>query len=219
MIGPGHSRRSSTPRKSGSSSKRAPTTGTGIPKIGRLVIRRVPEESARAAGVQGGEAQITEALPAQVMESLNNHATLKPLWAPMWNVNVLGVNLTRPPFDNVKIRQAINYAIDRDVLTKNVLQAGQPIATYPPRGILGYDASLPANPYDPEKATQLIQEAGVPINQEAKLSFGLGAPRRSTRSPSSSRTSYARSASTSQSTAPTWPRTMPLGMLATTTST
>jgi peptide/nickel transport system substrate-binding protein len=146
----------------------------GVPKIGRLVFRRVPEESARAAGVQRGEAQITEAVPAQVMGSLANHATLKPLWAPMWNVNILGFNVTKPPFDNVKIRQAVNYAIDRDVLTKNILQAGQPIATYPPRGLLGYDASLPANPYDPDKAKQLIQEAGVPINQEVKVNFGLG---------------------------------------------
>jgi len=146
----------------------------GIPKIGRLIIRRVPEESARAAGVQSGEAQIAEALPAQVMESLNNHATLKTLWAPVWNVNILGVNLNRPPFDNVKIRQAVNYAIDRDVLTKNILQSGQPIATYPPRGLLGYDDSIPVNPYDPDRAKQLIQEAGVPINQEVKLNFGLG---------------------------------------------
>ena len=145
-----------------------------LPKLQRLIIRRVPEESARAAGVQSGEAQITEAVPAQVMASLANHATLVPLWAPMWNVNVMGMNLNRPPLDNQKIRQAMNLAIDREVLTKNILQSGQPIATYPPRGLLGYDASLPTNPYDPEKAKQLIQEAGVPIDREMKLNFGLG---------------------------------------------
>ncbi len=146
----------------------------GIPKLNRLTIRRVAEESARIAGIMSGEAQATEALPFQAMQQLVGHATLNPLNVTLWGYGVLHANLNRPMLESPKIRQAISYAIDRQALTANVMQSGRPLATYPPEGVLGYDASLPANPYDPEKAKQLIKEAGTDISGEMKLNFGVG---------------------------------------------
>lgn len=146
----------------------------GLPKLRKLTFRRVQEESARIAGVMAEEAQVAEALPAQVMQQLKGHATLKPTWVPLWNAVILGVNPSRPALKAPKVRQAVNYAIDRDALTGSVMQSGRPMSTYPPRGVLGYDSSLPANPYNPSRAKQLLQEAGASLGTELKLNFGIG---------------------------------------------
>ena len=67
------------------------------------------------------------------------------------------------PATDVRVRQALNYAIDRQAIAKNILgnpqqAAGQPAA----RGTFGYDPGLPPFPYDPDKAKRLFAEAGFP---------------------------------------------------------
>ncbi|MSQ15023.1 MAG: peptide ABC transporter substrate-binding protein [Dehalococcoidia bacterium] len=80
--------------------------------------------------------------------------------SPDLSVGYIGFNNTKPPFDDIKVRQAFNYAADKDkiiqVLYKGLVQkANGPL----PPGIPGYNTSLKPIPFDPEKAKQLLKES------------------------------------------------------------
>lgn len=71
-------------------------------------------------------------------------------------------NTKRPPLGDRRVRQALSLAIDRESLTRNVLRAGQqPAGRFTPQGVPGYEADAPLA-FDPEKARQLLEEAGFP---------------------------------------------------------
>ncbi|MBI4126492.1 MAG: peptide ABC transporter substrate-binding protein [Deltaproteobacteria bacterium] len=70
------------------------------------------------------------------------------------------LNFKVPPLDDVRVRKALNYAIDRNVITEKILRKGDiPTPNYTPPGLPGYTPP-PGFSYDPEKARQLLKEAG-----------------------------------------------------------
>jgi oligopeptide transport system substrate-binding protein len=79
---------------------------------------------------------------------------------PQFDVDYFGLNTTEPPFDDIKVRQAFNYAIDRQTLATTLLQdLVVPAAGILPPGFPGYNPDLVGYNYDPDKARQLIQES------------------------------------------------------------
>ncbi len=79
---------------------------------------------------------------------------------PMLSIYYIGFNVEKPPFDDQKVRQAFNYAIDKDKYVEVVWKKMQLKAegVLPP-GMPGYNEALQGYPYDPEKARQLIAES------------------------------------------------------------
>ena len=74
-----------------------------------------------------------------------------------------GLNTTMKPLDDVRVREAVNLAIDRKGLTENYLRGkAVPATCFVPKGIPGYDENAPELEYNPEKAKQLLAEAGYP---------------------------------------------------------
>jgi ABC-type transport system substrate-binding protein len=94
------------------------------------------------------------------------------------DVFYIGFNTGEPPFDDVKVRQALAMAIDKELLANEIL-AGlvSPAKGVLPPGMKGYDADLEGLPYDPEAAADLLDEAGGPEVLEGVtiLSTGRGA--------------------------------------------
>ena len=79
---------------------------------------------------------------------------------PQFDIEYFGLNTTEPPFDDVKVRQAFNYAIDRQTLASTLLQdLVVPAAGILPPGFPGYNPDLQGYEYDPEKARRLIKES------------------------------------------------------------
>ena len=79
---------------------------------------------------------------------------------PQFDVDYFGFNTTEPPFDDVKVRQAFNYAIDRASLASTLLEdLVVPAAGILPPGFPGYNRDLKGYEYDPDKARQLIQDS------------------------------------------------------------
>ncbi|MBN1297398.1 ABC transporter substrate-binding protein [bacterium] len=85
------------------------------------------------------------------------------IW-PYLSIYYIGLNLDRLPFkDNVKLRQAMNHAVDREKMCRAIKEGlAYPIAGVLPPGIPGHDPDLTGYTYDPERATQLLAEAGYP---------------------------------------------------------
>ena len=81
----------------------------------------------------------------------------EPSLNPWW----LGMNNKMAPLDDVQVRQAINYAIDKDKLRKLTGGKGQPLAGIYPAGLPGHDPNFEGYSYDPEKAKSLLAEAGA----------------------------------------------------------
>lgn len=82
---------------------------------------------------------------------------------PILGIRFLGLNTALPPLDNPKVRQALNYAIDKRRIAKEIYNDRYPPGTgILPPGTYGYDPKLKAYPYNPEKARKLLAEAGYP---------------------------------------------------------
>jgi len=112
--------------------------------------------------------QIHEDLWTNVFDENNqvrpDFAKYKIQHMSLWVTQYYGFNLTKPPFkDNKNLRQAFNYAIDREAIIKYVTNGrGIPATGVVPSGIPGYESDLKGYGYDPQKAKQLLADAGYP---------------------------------------------------------
>jgi peptide/nickel transport system substrate-binding protein len=142
----------------------------------RLVLRPIADPATRVAELKTGGVQIIqEPSLAQVKELQNDPNTeLKLLKGGRLIIHPF--NTTEPPFDDVRVRLAANYAVDRTAILQRVLENyGQllhgPFASAWP----GYDPNLKPYPYNPAKAKQLLTQAGYPNGFEATFSITSGA--------------------------------------------
>ena len=85
----------------------------------------------------------------------------------------LGFNLDKPPFNNVKVRQAVLYGMDREAMVKAVGFGSGAALLYPywVPGSLGYDMSLPNYAYNADRAKQLLADAGMGSGIDFELKF------------------------------------------------
>jgi oligopeptide transport system substrate-binding protein len=82
---------------------------------------------------------------------------------PMLNFRYIGFNTQRKPFDDRRVRQAFNYAVDKETIVREITRMGSLTTTGAlPPGMLGYDPDLQGYSYHPEKAKRLLAEVGYP---------------------------------------------------------
>lgn len=141
----------------------------GYPKIDSITWRPVVDNNTRAAMMQTNEAHFAFPMPPEALESLSKKASLEVTKAPSIIHRYLSMNTQQKPFDNPKVREAINYAINKDALVK-VAFSGYAI---PAEGVLPqgveYATKLGPWPYNPAKARELLKEAGYPNGFESTL--------------------------------------------------
>lgn len=147
----------------------------GAPKIDEIVWKFVPESSSRTALIRAGDIDFIEAIDPSDLASVRNDANLVVNRVLPFSWNFVGMNLKIKPFDDVRVRRAVNYAIDRDALIKSVLLGGgeslnQPVSP----GVQGYAVSFQGYTYDPPKAKQLLAEAGFPNGFDTELWYATG---------------------------------------------
>jgi peptide/nickel transport system substrate-binding protein len=131
----------------------------------------IPEANSREAGLLAGQLDVIMNPPVTDLTSLSQNSAVKLLKAPSDRSIFIAINTTKPPFDNAKVRQALNYAVDKDAIIKNVMfGAVNPMDSAFPSSLTGY-CKVGAYKYDPDKAKQLLSEAGV-----KNLKITLGSP-------------------------------------------
>ncbi|MDN5925884.1 MAG: ABC transporter substrate-binding protein [Hyphomicrobiales bacterium] len=134
----------------------------GKPPSGRLVLRQIPEGSTRVAALLAGEAQIVEELPVDLQPSVEQSDNAEVLSVESTVGLLLTFDTTKPPFDDKRVRQALNYAIDKEKILKRLLMGngtvlqGQMLTS----NTFGFNPDLSFYPYDPGKAKALLEEAG-----------------------------------------------------------
>lgn len=148
-----------------------------LPKLRRVVCRVVPSGGTRRALIERGDADINLDITPKDASDLAANNRLKVISSLMENsVQFIGMNVTMKPFDNPKVRQAVAYAIPYQKIIDVALHGRA-------RPLFGGPAKVTtpdwpqSHPYvhDPQKAKQLLAEAGYPDGFESTLSFDLGA--------------------------------------------
>ncbi|MGN4127426.1 ABC transporter substrate-binding protein [Lysinibacillus sphaericus] len=133
----------------------------GLPKLDKVIYRSIPDNSARLNALTAGEVDVVDGLSPSDKASIEANANLQLIERPSMNVGYLGLTVTRPPFDNVKVRQAVNYAIDKQALVDAFYEGlAEPAKNPMPPVISGYNDAITGYEYDPEKAKALLAEAG-----------------------------------------------------------
>ena len=140
----------------------------------RLVFRAIKDATTRAAELRSGGVDIIATPPLPQLELLDSGETqLAPVKGG--RVIIYPFNLSQPPFDNRKVREAVNLAVNREAIVRNVL-GGRGIVLAGPLTSpwLGFDPSVKPYPYDPARAKQLLAEAGHPQGFETTWSISSG---------------------------------------------
>lgn len=141
----------------------------GYPKVDNITWKPVPENNTRAAMLQTGEADFATPLPYEQADALKSNPKLKVVSAPSIITRYVSFNQMQKPFDNPKVRQAINYAINKQALAKVAFNGyAIPAEGYVPQGVQ-YAHKMAPWPYDPKKARELLKEAGYPNGFESVL--------------------------------------------------
>jgi peptide/nickel transport system substrate-binding protein len=147
-----------------------------LPKIQRVIWRIVPSAGNRRALMERGDADVSFDLPPKDVSEMAQEKKVVVIGTPIENAIVyFDMNVKMPPFDNVKVRQAVAYAIPyKKIMDAVMFGRGEPMFGGP-ANIATTDWPQPS-PYttDLAKAKQLLAEAGVPEGFETTLSFDLG---------------------------------------------
>ncbi len=142
---------------------------TGYPKIDTITWKPVPENNTRAAMLQTGETDFAFPLPYEQATELEKNVKIKILSGPSIITRYISFNMQQKPFDNIKVRHAINYAINKEALTKVAFSGyAFPAEGIVPQGVR-YAHKMAPWPYDPKKARELLKEAGYPNGFESVL--------------------------------------------------
>lgn len=141
----------------------------GKPYLDKIIVKTVKEDSARVMMLQSGDAQLIVRIPSEDIPRLEKDPKIKLDSTETLRVLYIGINCFKKPFTDVRVRQALNYAVDKEAIVKNLYQGRALVSTgmVPPLAtgffpVKGY-------PYDPEKAKKLLAEAGYPNGFKAKL--------------------------------------------------
>src|SRR5207237_7832806 len=137
----------------------------GRPNLDKLVFRVIPDDAARLAALKSGEIHIDMNLPLDAIDAVAGDPNLKVERAFIVNSLILEMDTLRGgPTADPMVRMAINYAIDKEGINNTLLRGklrplqGQLIT----QGVLGFNSDVKMVPYDPNKAKQLLTQAGYP---------------------------------------------------------
>jgi peptide/nickel transport system substrate-binding protein len=136
----------------------------GAPKLKEIYYRYIPSDASRDLAFQSGEIDMIYGKQDQTwVERISKIPNTTVAVMEPGEMSVLSLNMTMPPLDNLKVRQAVAHAIDRDTMVKFKGEAvTRPSVSVVPEGYLGYTDDVPQYPFDIAKAKALLAEAGFP---------------------------------------------------------
>jgi len=156
--------------------KNASYWDAGKPYLDELTFKVLTDANARMLQFQGGDLDIATTVPYSQIESLKANPDVTFHDEAVARFDYWGFNVTKDPLTDVKVRQAINYAVNKDTIIQNVLfGAGQMANTFLPL-MYGHDTTVAGYPYDVDKAKALIAETAVKDGFEVEVLVATGDP-------------------------------------------
>jgi peptide/nickel transport system substrate-binding protein len=137
----------------------------GRPKIKSFIVRTLPKQATMVAALKAGEIDSIMGVRADMVEELRamNNITVYQSPSPLQGFIIMNCRSRSDPpnpLRDIRVRQALNYALDWDAIIKNFLTGKEYRTTLIDKDQIGYDPNTHKFPYDPEKAKTLLAEAG-----------------------------------------------------------
>ncbi len=146
------------------------TYWAGRPCVDRLITRVIPDNTVRVLELEKGAAHVIDQVNPQDYGRIRGNADLVLFTGPGLNVGYVGMNTEKEPFTDVRIRRAVNYAINREAVVKAFYAGVGAVAKNPmPPTIWGYNDAVKPYEHNVAKAKQLIAEAGYPNGFSTEL--------------------------------------------------
>jgi peptide/nickel transport system substrate-binding protein len=145
------------------------------PKIKKIIFKVIPDPSTRYQLLQSGAVDIAYGLPLKDIAKAKSNPDIKIVNEPSRNVVFLGMNSQTKPFDNVKVRQAIDYAVPyKTIIDQVLLGYGQQMTSPIPLGTPTHTDRFNVYKTDLAKAKQLLTQAGYPNGFSTTLQVASG---------------------------------------------
>ncbi|HSO59470.1 MAG TPA: ABC transporter substrate-binding protein [Desulfobacterales bacterium] len=139
-------------------------------KVNKIILKSIPEPSARLMALQSGTVDIADDLDPDSIALVKKNSKIAIIERPSVNVGYLAFNTEKPRLKDPKVRQALSHAVDKNTLIKSIF-AGLAIPAknpFPP-SIWSYNDAIKAYDYNPEKAKKMLAEAKFDFNTEIEL--------------------------------------------------
>ncbi len=147
----------------------------GKAAIKEVIFRKVTEDAARLAALESGQADFINNVPDHEVARLQKHPRLRIDKVEGLRMFFLAFNMAFKPWDNKLVRQAANYSVDAPAIVKNIFDGiGYPCNGPVGANVIGADPKLKRYPYDPQKAKQLLTQAGFPNGCDIQLYYSAG---------------------------------------------
>ena len=142
----------------------------GKPTIDRLIFSSIPENSVRFLAFTQGDLDGMDGIVPDDVAALERDPRFTLLRQPGLNVAYVAMQCEKPPFDDVRVRRAVNHAVNREGIIHALYRGLGSVAAGPlPPTIWGFNSQLTPYPYDPARARELLAEAGHPNGFETTL--------------------------------------------------
>jgi peptide/nickel transport system substrate-binding protein len=147
----------------------------GAPRIKTIVIKPIPETTARVYALLNGEVDLAGGIAPNLVPGIEASSKAQVRKVPSLEVMYCGLYGTVGPTANKKVRQAINYGVNVDAILKGVMEGdGERRAGILAREAFGFDPTVKPYPYDPERARQLLREANYPADYDFVVNVPVG---------------------------------------------
>ncbi|WP_028986444.1 ABC transporter substrate-binding protein [Thermicanus aegyptius] len=144
----------------------------GAPKIDKLIFKPITEDQTRLTELEAGNLDLIVNVPPDDLERLKADPNLQVIEQSGMHVWWTAFNTQKKPFNDVRVRQAVNYAINKEAIVNEILKGTGELANSPlPPSIWGHNPNVKNYEYNPEKAKQLLAEAGYPNGFE--VTYGV----------------------------------------------
>jgi peptide/nickel transport system substrate-binding protein len=133
-------------------------------KLKTIIIRPISDNSARTQALQTGDIDMMDLLQPQDVPTVSSNSNLKVLNRPSFNVAYVTINQSKPPTNNLLVRKAIAYGLDRQSVVNSFYAGRAQVANeFQPPQLFGWSKNVVKYPYNPDKAKQLLQQAGLTL--------------------------------------------------------
>jgi len=139
-----------------------------IPAVDRVIVKYIPEATTRVAALLAGEVDIIQQVPIDMVDMLKANPNIKVVSTGSNSMTALYLNPHIPPFNDVRVRQAVGYAINFELIVKHLFKGeavnlnGRPLLeTYRSHPAYGIFNRTPPLEYSPQKAKALLEKAGA----------------------------------------------------------
>jgi peptide/nickel transport system substrate-binding protein len=140
---------------------RNPTYWGRRPRLARIIIRPIADNTARVQALQTGEVLGMDLLAPQLVSTVQRNSRLKVLSRTPFNVAYVTIQSSKPPMNDIRVRRAVAYGLNRQLVVRS-FYAGRAVVAHEfmPPGLPGYETNVTKYAFNPTRARQLLRDAG-----------------------------------------------------------